>query len=183
MNLKGFLYLAIGLILLYSCSRHKTENNTEVEVNDTIVPIIDTIFSNIQDNYNNKKTTIYNNLDSIRNEIIKENFNRKDTIKYKFSLEDVGTEGNEGIAYYINNKLNKMEIDIFTSMWKINIQYIFLREKIKVSEETFNIYEKTEIVKKISYFVDFNGIPLEKIDSQRINIFQEVKSTVPFFLN
>lgn len=106
-----------------------------------------------------------------------------DTIKYQFSLEDVGTEGNEGVAYYCNDSVRKVEINIYTSMWKIYLLYLFEKTDINVIEQTYNIYENAQLVKSYSYTMDLNGVPLEKVDFNRVDVFQEFKEVVPFVLN
>ncbi|HAR39421.1 MAG TPA: hypothetical protein DCS09_13075 [Porphyromonadaceae bacterium] len=172
MNTKTFLFIVFSILLFYSCITHKSESNQNMEIDTNIT------YNHIE----NQKNAVYKNLDSIKKEILKLNISALDTIKYQFSLEDVGTEGNEGIAYYINDRLQKIEMDIYTSMWKIHLLYLFNRGEIKVTEETFNIYENVELIKRKSYLINLNGIPLERVDSNRVDIFQELKSVIPFTL-
>lgn len=172
MNTKTFLFIVFSILLNYSCTTHKSESD-QTMVSDTIITC---------NHIENQKNVVYINLDSIKKEILKLNISVQDTLKYQFSLEDVGTEGNEGIAYYINDRLQKIEMDIYTSMWKIHLLYLFNRGKIKVTEETFNIYENVELIKNKSYLININGIPLESVDSSRVDIFQELKSVIPFTL-
>jgi hypothetical protein len=111
-----------------------------------------------------------------------------DTIKYQFSLEDVGTEGNEGTAFYWNDSIRKIRIDIYTSMWKYKLLYLFYKTYIRVSEHTYNIGnvyygEDIELIKTLFYSVNLNGVPLEKVDNKRVDIFQELKRAVPFELS
>lgn len=169
-------------IIVYSCTNpiaKKDSNN--LSVNDTNVVIIK----------QNQKTYIEENinLDSIKNKIKLSNKKLKvaDTIKYVFQLEDVGTEGNEGVAYYLNNSLKKIELNVYTSMWRYQIQYYFSGNKINVIEITYNIFNSTshkpEKVKEISYTIDFNGKLIGNGDKERIDVFQEFKKAVPFELN
>ena len=37
-----------------------------------------------------------------------------------------------------------------------------------------------KLVEDFSYTMDLNGVPLEMVDSNRIDIFQEFKQIVPF---
>lgn len=92
-------YLLTGgmFFLICSCTWNKSESSRTDVATDTTVAN-DVVES--QENEENK------NLDSIKQVILK-NKSSGDTLKYQFSIEDVGTEGNEGTAYYIDNKLKK----------------------------------------------------------------------------
>ena len=98
-------------------------------------------------------------LDLIKKLISEESKISIDTLKYQFSVKDIGTEGNEGTAYYVNNELRKIKFDIYTSMWKISIQYLFIMEQIYVCEDTYNTFENKHI-KNIVYVTNLNGVPL-----------------------
>lgn len=172
--------LLVVVILLVSCSKkHITKENNNVIV----------VCDSVDDNNKNTITTQNKNnvnLDSVRQKIfaLKEKFHLSvlDTIKYQFSLEDVGTEGNEGSAYYLNDSIKKIEFNIYTSMWMYHLLYLFDKTYIKVTEQTYNIYEDIKLVKDFSYTMDLNGVPLKKLDSDRIDIFGEFKQVVPFVL-
>lgn len=168
-------YILIGVcILLCSCSRQKTKQRTDIVIHDTVVKskqILD------------QKDNVNVNIDSIKNKILLLRTSFSDTVKYQFSLEDVGTEGNEGIAYYLNDRLQKIEMNIYTSMWKIYLVYLFNNTNIKVEERTYNIYENNiKLVKENYYAMNLDGIPLEKVDTTRVDIFQELKKAIPFIL-
>ena len=177
------VYILIGLFsLLCSCSKQRTKESNNIEV-------CDTNFASNQTTSQKEVITI--NIDSIKRKILvskeKLKLSPSDTVKYKFSLEDVGTEGNEGIAYYLNDSVQKIKIDIYTSMWKYDLLYLFDKENIKVTERTFNIANVhsgrgIELIKTLSYRMDKNGVHFEKIDSNRIDIFQKFKKVVPFVL-
>lgn len=174
------LYVLISLFALFcSCSGQKSNENNNIMVYDTV----DVSSQNISQV--RKKTNV--DLDSIKQEIFISKKQLKlsisDTVKYQFSLEDVGTEGNEGIAYYYNDSVRKAEINIYTSMWKIYLLYLFEKTDIKVIEQTYNIYENIQLVKEYSYTMDLNGVPLKKIDFNRVDVFQEFKEVVPFVLS
>lgn len=169
----NYMLICILLFLILSCTERKTASKQTKVVTDTI-------FSNeiveIKENSKNK------NLDSIKQVLSKKGKTSIDTLKYHFTIEDVGTEGNEGTAYYIENELQMVEFDIYTSMWKIHLQYFFNKNKIQITEETYNIYENTKLIKKISYKTNLEGVPLEKTDSNRVDVFQKIRSTIPFDL-
>jgi hypothetical protein len=167
-------YVLIGLFALFcSCLRQEAKESKNIVARDTTFENKQTI---------SQKEVVNINLDSIKKKILVSNASSLDTVKYQFSLEDVGTEGNEGTAYYLNDSIQKVEINIYTSMWKIYVLYLFDNTNIKVTERTYNIYDNIELIKSFSYTMDFNGIPLEKVDSDRIDIFQELKNAVPFEL-
>lgn len=167
-------YLLTGgvFFLICSCNWNKSESSrTDVATDSTFTN--DVVES--QENEENE------NLDSIKQVILKIK-SSGDTLKYQFSIEDVGTEGNEGTAYYIDNKLQKVDFDIYTSMWKIHLLYLLNKNNIQVTEETFNIYENIKRVKQLSYLINLDGVPLGKVDSSRVDIFQDIKDAVPFEL-
>lgn len=177
------VYILIGLFALFcSCSKQRTKESNNTEVCDTNFASNQTIC---------QKEVVIINIDSIKKEILvskeKLKLSSSDTVKYLFSLEDVGTEGNEGIAYYLNDSVQKIKIDIYTSMWKYDLLYLFDKTYIKVTERTYNIVNVhsgggIELIKTLSYRMDNNGVPFEKTDSNRIDIFQKFKQVVPFVL-
>lgn len=177
------VYILFSLFVLFtSCSKYVTKEN------DRNITVCDTIIAGNQ-NIAYIQLKSYVDLDSIKNEILvlKENSHISDSVKYKFSLEDVGSEGNEGIAYYLNDTVQKIEIDIFTSMWKIHLLYLFDKKYVRVTECTYNIVKAysggdPELIKTLSYITDRTGVPINKTDNDRVNIFQELESTVPFTL-
>lgn len=168
------LLIILGLLLLiYSCTRNKTESNQPKIVSDSA-------FTNIS--YERKASLEFVYLDSIKHLILEESKTSKDTLKYQFSIEDIGTEGNEGTAYYVNSELKKVKFEIYTSMWKIDLLYLFNKENIQVTEETFNTYENIKQVKKLSYLINIDGVPLGKVYSSRVDVFQQIREKVPFTL-
>jgi hypothetical protein len=167
------------LVFAYSCSNpiaNKKGNNFSVIDSNHVVK------NDVSKNQYEEK----NYLDSIKNEVrkIKKKLTKADTIKYKFQLEDVGTEGNEGIAYYVGDSLKKIELDVYTSMWKYQIQYFLLKTNIDVIEKTYNISNESSskigLVKEITYSIDMNGKPIGNEGKERIDIFREFKKSVPF---
>lgn len=168
-----FIIIVILLFLIYSCTGNKVQPNQAKIVSDS------TITSKL---YESKDNVEDGNLDSIKQVILKESKISKDTLRYHFSIEDIGTEGNEGTAYYVNNQLRKVEFDIYTSMWKIRLLYLLNKDDIKVIEETFNIHENIKQVRKLSYLINLEGVPIEKVDSNRVDVFQYIKDIIPFKL-
>lgn len=75
-----------------------------------------------------------------------------------------------------------MDFDIYTSMWKIHLLYLLNKNSIQVTEETFNIYENIKRIKQLSYLINLDGVPLGKVDSSRVDVFQDIKDVVPFEL-
>ena len=177
------VYILIGLFaFLYSCSNLRTKEGKNIVLCDTNFACNQTI---------SQKEIVNVNLDSIRQKILaskeKMKLSSSDTVKYQFTLEDVGTEGNEGIAYYLNDSVQKIKIEVYTSMWKYNLLYLFDKTYIKVTERKYNIANahsigNSELIKTLSYRIDKKGVAYEKPDSNRIDIFQELKQVVPFVL-
>lgn len=173
--MKNYVFICL-FVLFFSCSGGKKENN--------MIPrgTFDTNGKNKSQII--KKSNVY--FDSIIQGIIGSNkkagLSITDTIKYQFTLEDVGTEGNEGIAYYYKDSVRKVEINIYTSMWKTYLLYIFENKLIKVTERTFNTYEDIQLVRDYSYTMDFNGNILEKVNSDRVDVYKDLKKVVPFIL-
>lgn len=170
--MRVYYLLIVIFVLFYSCYKQKKETNKNIVVYDTTV---------IDRQVENQKKIVYADLDSLKDKIIEAKV-LSDTIKYQFSLEDVGTEGNEGTAYYSNNRLQKVKVNIYTSMWETSLLYVFNNGNIIVTERIYNFHEKKKLVKNFSYKVDFNGIPLETVQSDRTDIFQELKKAIPFNL-
>ena len=112
------IYLSIfGLFFFCCCNVKKIQSIQSEIVSDTTFVTVQTIKS--------KENELMTSLDLIKKLISEESKISIDTLKYQFSVKDIGTEGNEGTAYYVNNELRKIKFDIYTSMWKISIQYLF----------------------------------------------------------
>jgi hypothetical protein len=176
------------VLLFYSCSsiNSKKESNVIIYKDSTEVAKHNT--NNLSD-----KEILNINLDSIKKVILNNNKKSQlslgDTLKYQFSLEDIGTEGNEGIALYVRWKLQKIKIIIYTKMTQIHLIYEFDRSKIKVlgqiyayREDNIDISSKKDIIEKFTYYIDMNGLPIDKIKPNRVDIFCEIKKVVPFEL-
>ena len=119
------IYLSIfGLFFFCCCNVKKIQSIQSEIVSDTTFVTVQTIKS--------KENELMTSLDSIKKLISEESKISIDTLKYQFSIKDIGTEGNEGTAYYVNNELRKIKFDIYASMWKISIQYLFIMEQIYV---------------------------------------------------
>ena len=168
-----YFCLLIFMSLFYSCLRNKKDATDTQVLKDTLIINNAVIDNTIEEN---------KNIDSISNLILKNGKISGDTLKYKFYIEDVGTEGNEGTAYFIDKKIIKLDFVIYTSMWEIQLKYLFDNNKINIIEKTYNIYEKTTLQKTISYTVDFQGNPLQNVDESRVDVFQEIKDNIPFEL-
>jgi len=178
-----FLFLFFVLFSFCSCPKRANKENSNIVVCDT----------DIVNNQNvmpiQKENNV--NLDSIKKVILKSQDKLQllasDTIKYQFSLEDVGTEGNEGTAYYLKDSIRQIEIGIGTSMMIYDLLYVFEKPYIIVTEQTYNITNvysggERELTKTLSYSTDWNGIPINNVDTDRVDIFQELKEAVPFVL-
>lgn len=161
------------VLVFYSCSKHELQADKDTVMSEPSIA---------DRQVGRQKEVVCINADSIKNVLLRVNGVPQDTWEYQFSLEDIGTEGNEGVAYYIDGGLRKIEIDIYASMWRTQLLYIFNRTNIEVTEEVFNTYKNMELVRNSSYLIDLNGIPIGRADSSRVDMFQKLKSAVPFTL-
>lgn len=112
----------------------------------------------------------------------------KDTV-IEYFIEGISAEGSRVKAKYINGKIVECTISIFGETGQIRIFYAFQEGKINVVEKQYTYKAgilssiKTEndmkLLKEISYLVDANGIPVGNVDSERTDIFTELKKAVP----
>jgi len=114
----------------------------------------------------------------------------QDTVIVIYNIENISSQGAEAIFHYIQGKVSLCEVNIYGEMGKGELIYEFYDNHIKVIEKDYN-YEvpfmevtnkDIQLVKNFSYTMDLNGIPLEKVDSNRIDIFQKIKDVIPFVL-
>lgn len=107
-----------------------------------------------------------------------------------YSIENISSEGAEAIIRYVQGRISLCKINIYGEMGRANLIYKFSKNMIKVTEKDYN-YEvpfmqvtdkDIKLIKNFSYKMDLNGVLLEKVDSDRIDIFQELKDAVPFVL-
>lgn len=116
--------------------------------------------------------------------------NKRDTI-INYDIQGVSSEGAEAKVSYINGKIRKSVVNIYGETGQANIVYIFLNNRIIVTEKKYayktllaDVHSSKDIIpgKEISYILDFNGKPIGKRDADRIDIFSEFKKAVPFEL-
>lgn len=166
-------YFLFITILIISCNTEKNDNST---------------LQNIQVD-NEKKVLLKSSLlDTIKNRIIAENKNYKDTATYTFSLNgNFSAEGNEGKAYYKDSKIYKIDITFYGEMGKSTYSYTFGNEKIKVEEKIIE-YDSTlsgtvKSTKKVDYDINFEGkMLLSDVVDADTDTFLELKKSVPFVL-
>lgn len=108
-----------------------------------------------------------------------------------YDIEGISAEGAEAKVNYVNGKISKSVTHIYGETGQATVTYAFEGNKIKVSETTYSYTSRIEDVRsnngmrldyKISYFIDFDGNPVGKVPSERIDIFKEFKDVVPFAL-
>jgi hypothetical protein len=134
------------------------------------------------------------NLDSIRQEILlsmkRLGLTESDTLKYQCDIYDISSQGAEVNAYYLQGKIVLSQINIYGEMGQTKIVYEFADNQIKVTEKDYQ-YEvefmlvtdkDIKLIKDFSYTMNMEGIPLEKVDSNRVDVFQEFRQVVPFIL-
>ena len=113
---------------------------------------------------------------------------QKDTT-IEYSIDGLSSEGIRAIAKYFQGKIKECTISIYGETGQNRIYYTFDEGKINVVEKHF-IYKagiesvKTEnglkLNKQFSYVLDINGTVVGKAESDRSDIFFELKKVVPF---
>ncbi|MFN0291874.1 hypothetical protein E5L68_010750 [Pedobacter helvus] len=117
-----------------------------------------------------------------------------DTTGYTFILEgDFSAEGNEGKAFYKENKIDKIEITFYGETGKSYYVYKFMNKMVNVSQQRFNyrtnfteVKSGNDIIKaeQHNFTTDLNG-KLSKGGHPDADLatFHELKKVVPFDLN
>lgn len=114
----------------------------------------------------------------------------KDTL-ITYDIEGISAEGAECKASYVDGKIIKGITNVYGEIGQATIIYEFEVDRIKVLETKYSYKTELENViseedmlldYEISYFIDFNGNVIGKPIQDRIDIFQELKATVPFDL-
>lgn len=136
-------------------------------------------------------------LDSIRDNILKTNNGIKDSISYKFSLDnEMGTEGNDGIAFYKKGRLNMITMQIYTDRGLCDVSYAFYsKKKIKVCEKNYSYVNDVEEIKykrgvpsveEYCSYINENGKSIDgknsvKNDDAR-KVYSIIKRNIPYEL-
>jgi len=137
------------------------------------------------------KTEESKKLDAIKDVIRRQA--TSDTVSYTFLLEgNYSAEGNEGKAFYKNNKIQKIEITFYGETGKAIYVYNFNHKEVTVSQQRFNyktdfteVKSDGDITKseEINFTTDLNGQTMKEIDSKAdLDTFHELKKVVPFDL-
>ena len=136
-------------------------------------------------------------LDSIREAILTLNGGQKDSITYEFKLDkEMGTEGNDGTAFYEKGVLKKVILIIYNKSEQCNASYTYLTEnKIKVCEKNCFYVKSIDDIKNVKgnpstkeycSYVNENGESLGKLGSKKNSIarktFLILKRNIPYFL-
>lgn len=179
------------IVIIASCDSNKTNDasSSRSSMEDSIV-FVDRLNT---DSILNLEMDLDSLKRKISNQTNNKNINRKDTIKYEFSLEDdYGTEGNEGFAIYVNKKISKASIVLYREKGQVNINYLFFNNVINVTETiyTYKVQfsevstdEDLQMNSEVNYSLDYNGKIVGKEPEMRQNIFIQFKSSVPFDLD
>lgn len=127
-------------------------------------------------------------LDSIRRIINSTNKSQEKNVSYVFSLEDFpSAEGNEGTAYYISGRLNKIEIVFFGETGKAIFNYLFKNDVVNVAELRYSYNGMLTDVKsdadmKLSeenhYKIDLKGKRVEDSDTTD-SLYLAIMQNVP----
>jgi hypothetical protein len=136
---------------------------------------------------NNAQQSSQMNADSLATQQSKPVVGRDTTIEY--NIEGLSSEGASAKAKYINGKIKECEIYIYGETGQSKISYAFNDSQINVSEKQLTYDGSLEnvksdrdmkIKKEFTYVLDLNGNPIGKVDSDRSDIFSEIKKAVPF---
>jgi hypothetical protein len=109
-----------------------------------------------------------------------------------FDIEGISAEGTEAITKYIDGKISESTINVYGETGQATIRYVFLNDKINVTEklytykaglESVNSEKDMKLKKELSYVINRNGTPLGKADKDRLDVFPEFKKVVPFVLD
>lgn len=113
------------------------------------------------------------------------------TIEYDLSKEIASTEGAGAKAIYIDGKIKKCTINIYSEMGQTEIIYLFKNDQIEVTQENQTYSTEGDSIdtqkstsKKISYVIDLNGLLLSSDRDQEdiVDVFEEVKKSIRFEL-
>jgi len=173
-------------MLFYSCSNNGNRKLPLKETIDTNVVTIDSTITEVHPKIN---------LDSVSAKVLKDNLKIKnsDTIIYTFSLdENHSLEGNEGVAYYLDHKIIKIDLTFYGETGRTNYLYVFKKNEINVKETIYSYKvplfevkdkEDMQLKNKSVYKLDVNGkFSGNAQDTPDNTIFIELKNTVPFVL-
>lgn len=114
----------------------------------------------------------------------------KDTL-ITYDIEGISAEGSECKASYVSGKIAKCVTNLFGETGQAMIVYEFEANRIKVLETKYVYKTELKNVKsdkdieldyEISYLIDFKGNVIGKPIQNRMDIFEELKKTVPFEL-
>ena len=130
------------------------------------------------------------NKNKMHSENISECNSLKDTVII-YDIDNISSQGAEAIVHYNQSKITLCEINIYGEMGRVNLIFEFSNNQIKVTEKDYQyetefmlVAEKDiKLVKDFSYTMNLDGIPLEEVSSERVDIFQEFKQIVSFVLN
>lgn len=121
-----YFKMLIVVLVLFSCGQ-KQPNSATTKINATT---LDTTT-------NTPKLT---RLDFIRSEINRMDKSTLDSFTYVFSLDEsnLSLEGNEGKAFYVHDKLQRIEMVFFGETGKALVIYTFENEIVNVIEKRFS---------------------------------------------
>ncbi len=189
-------FLLLCCIAIIACNSDKA---TKVK-KDTIISFQDSISLSKEKQFNDLKDTLsklsinekYFNLDSIKQVIRKQSY--KNLKAYIFSLEgDFSAEGNEGKAFYQNDRIDKIEITFYGESGKNVYIYQFKNNKIEVIQQRYDyktnfmeVKSKDDIIKgkKFEFTTDLKGKLVSGNNAETdLETFHELKKAIPFDLN
>lgn len=116
---------------------------------------------------------------------------RLDT-SFTFNIEGVSSEGTEAIVKYKGGKIAECVIKIYGCAGRTELFYSFFEKRIDVAEKRYAYHQSIENVKSASdmsledsshYSINYDGKPVGRIPEKRLDVFDELKNSVPFELS
>ncbi len=117
-----------------------------------------------------------------------QNIIAKDTA-ITYSLKGISTEGTSANVLYQNGKILESTIGLYSGTGKKEVEYLFEKDRIKVIEKYF-VYltelenvksdDDIEFTKEQTYYIDYSGNVIGNPVEDRIDIFSEFKTEIPF---
>jgi hypothetical protein len=165
-------YIVIICFILLSCKNSGKQNN-KLSVNISSVSDTLPVSTALRD------TTITFDIEDT-------NIKGTETV-ITYDIWRMSSEGPSAAVTYEQGQIDKCVIYIFGCNGQTKLTYTFHNNRINVTEKDYRyksilVTDDMKLSENISYSIDYDGNPIMKTDSNRIDIFQEFKRAVPFSL-
>ena len=173
-KLAKFFYV---ILLVTGCNKYR-ENQTINSINIDSSNISKIQIEERKTRSINPKSVFF---DSINSDIFKKAKTVKDTLIYHFEIEDISSDGNEGIAFYHNLTLKKIKFKVQNSnrvskqtyLFKTNDTVIFTDSLFLFNEDYTKLSFEESSLKEITRPNEYSSTPF---------YFIEFKDRLPFSL-